>query len=107
MTVTPKKIRQSGQGELHVEWVDGHIGRHLLTTLRDSCPCASCKGEREAGTLLPLLLPGKYEIKAINVVGSYAVQMTWGDAHQTGIYTYEYLRYLCECELCSKPTVHS
>jgi DUF971 family protein len=35
-------------------------------------------------------------------VGNYAVQITWGDAHDTGIYSWEYLRSLCHCETCGK-----
>jgi len=105
-TVTPVKIRQPVPGELSVEWDDGHRGRHTLKSLRDNCPCASCKEERERSPrpLLPVLVPGKYELKAIEPVGSYALQVSWGDGHKTGIYTFEYLRYLCECDMCSQTT---
>lgn len=89
--------------ELSIEWDDGHKSRYTLQSLRDQCPCASCKGEREqsGGFALPVVIPGKYELRAIEPVGSYALQIAWSDEHRTGIYTYEYLRYLCECEICT------
>jgi DUF971 family protein len=27
----------------------------------------------------------------------------WGDGHETGIYSYRYLRELCPCATCSAP----
>ena len=35
-----------------------------------------------------------YKIKNIELVGSYAVQITWKDGHNTGIYSWEYLKKL-------------
>ena len=53
---------------------------------------------------LPILKPGQYELQGIEPVGSYALQLVWGDGHRTGIYTYDYLRQICECEECMKKT---
>jgi len=33
-----------------------------------------------------------YEIKNIETVGEYAIQITWKDGHNTGIYSWEYLK---------------
>jgi DUF971 family protein len=33
-------------------------------------------------------------------VGNYALQFVWSDGHETGIYTFEYLRKLCPCSQC-------
>ncbi len=102
----PRKIKQTSAQELTVEWDDGHIGRHVLQTLRKYCPCASCKTEtntHEASSLLPVLTPGQNELRSITPVGNYAIQLVWGDGHHTGIYSYEYLRQLCECNNCLTP----
>jgi DUF971 family protein len=34
------------------------------------------------------------------------MRIHWGDGHQAGIYTFEYLRQLCPCETCraQRPT---
>jgi len=101
----PKKVKQISSTELAVEWNDGHLGRHLMQTLRKCCPCASCKTDgdsKEGLSLLPILTPGQNELRGVQAVGNYAFQLTWGDGHQTGIYSYEYLRQLCECDACAE-----
>ena len=95
----PTRIKSTGPDQLTITWEDGKETTYSLTQLRDGCPCASCSGE----TLLlheyrpaepDRTVPGRYQLKSIQPVGSYAIQITWGDGHSTGIYTYEYLRRL-------------
>jgi len=38
-----------------------------------------------------MITPEMYLVKNIETVGEYAIQITWKDGHNTGIYTYEYL----------------
>jgi DUF971 family protein len=38
----------------------------------------------------------------IEPVGRYGLTPVWEDGHKTGIYTYEKLRDLCECDECAK-----
>jgi DUF971 family protein len=52
--------------------------------------------------MLPIITSGQFELRSIKPVGSYALQFIWGDGHRTGIYTFEYLRQMCECEECRK-----
>ena len=35
------------------------------------------------------------------MVGNYAIEFLWSDAHYTGIYTYELLRKACTCIQCA------
>ena len=95
----PVQIKQSSSTDLYLRWNDGLESRISLKLLRDECPCAGCKGEtlllHEQKPILPILdQEDRYVIKAMNQVGNYAVQVTWGDGHNTGIYTWEYLRTL-------------
>ena len=89
---------------LALSWDDGHAGMITLRTLRDNCPCAGCQGETIIlKTYSPMPtpeLPGKYKLVGANQVGSYALGLSWADGHQTGIYTWESLRAMCECEIC-------
>jgi DUF971 family protein len=89
---------------LLLAWDDGHSGASSLRTLRDSCPCAGCQGETVLlKTYAPMEtpeMPGKYKLVGANQVGSYALALSWADGHQTGIYTWQNLRSLCECEIC-------
>ncbi len=106
--VLPLRIQQTSAQEIAVGWDDQHQSRYTLRHLRKSCPCASCKIEREeagGAVLLPILKAGEFQVDSIKPVGQYAVQITWGDGHSTGIYTFEYLRSLCECNDCSIPVL--
>jgi DUF971 family protein len=104
MPMIALKIKLASPNDLSLEWDDGHISIISLHTLRDRCPCAGCQGE------LVLLkrykpeeqahLPGRYNLMGIQQVGHYAIQISWGDGHSTGIYTWEYLRGICECPVC-------
>ena len=88
---------------LVIEWDDKHLGRHLLSSLRSYCPCASCRtegGDSGGMIMLPVLTPGQHELVGIEPVGAYALQLIWGDGHRTGIYSFDYLREICECEDC-------
>ena len=67
--------------------------------LRNMCPCANCSGESDVfgnkykGPEIKLT-PKAYKLINVIKVGNYAISITWGDLHNTGIYTFEYLREL-------------
>jgi DUF971 family protein len=93
--------------DLIVQWDDGHVSRYPLAYLRQECPCAACKGEVIFGTVyapakLPMFTPGMNELTALSPTGGYGVQASWKDGHNTGIYSWDYLRLICPCEECSK-----
>ena len=103
----PRKIERLNPSEISIRWDDEHAGRHSLRALRKYCPCAGCKQEiesHEGVAVLPILTPGQYDLKSIEPVGNYALQIVWGDGHRTGIYTFDYLRQICECSECMKTT---
>ena len=85
--------------ELAVRWEDGTESYIPLETLRRRCPCAGCAGERDVlgnlhkGPDQPLG-PRAFELVRLEPVGNYAVQPVWGDGHNTGLYTYAYVRRL-------------
>jgi DUF971 family protein len=39
------------------------------------------------------------EIRDISIVGRYALNFRWSDGHETGIYSFRYLRELCEVRM--------
>ena len=95
----PKQIKVLDKTSLFIKWNDDSEDQIPLNYLRDECPCASCKGETVLlKTYIPVktgkLPPESYLIKNILQVGGYAVQITWGDSHNTGIYTWDYLKVL-------------
>lgn len=95
----PVKIRKTENDSLEITWKDGNISEIKLTELRDKCPCVHCQGESVIlKSYIPIKAPfkpaGFYEIKKINPVGNYAVQIIWADNHDTGIYSWEFLKEL-------------
>ncbi len=103
----PVQIKQKSPTELFIRWDDAHEGSVSLRNLRDACPCAECKGETvllkrySAPTQDPNSL-GRYLLKSATPIGGYAIKFGWGDGHDLGLYTWEQLRNLCECEVCLK-----
>lgn len=94
----PVDIQQIG-GELAIKWSDGGESFIQLDALRRSCPCAGCQGERDVlgqlhkGPEQPLT-PASFVLKRWAAVGGYALQPFWADGHNTGLYTFDYLRHL-------------
>ncbi len=95
----PKQIKIENKENLVIKWNDNTLSKINLKYLRDECPCATCKGET---ILLKTYYPTKpkittgemYKIKNIKTVGGYAIQISWTDGHDTGIYSWDYLKKL-------------
>jgi DUF971 family protein len=106
MSKSPRviSIKQTDADILNMSWDDGHVSPFTLRYLRDECPCAECKGETVLlHTFHPspqTEKPGRYAVKSIVSVGNYAIQITWGDGHETGLYAWDYLREICPCDEC-------
>ena len=82
---------------LRIEWTDGHESVYDFERLRWACPCAHCRGEMgRSGRLdqIDRLEPQETELEDLRQVGRYAIMPIWTDGHDTGIYTYAYLREL-------------
>ena len=93
----PKKIKKTENNSLQITWCDDSVSEISLTDLRDKCPCVHCQGETVIfSKYIPLKAPfkaaGFYEIEKIEPVGNYAIQIIWKDKHNTGIYSWEFLR---------------
>ena len=109
---TPIDIRIDKTRLLYIQWKDGHISRFPLGYLRKRCPCATCNDIRQRFSgeppvpkqpsggfmglsVLPDAAPrteGSAEIREANPMGHYALQFVWGDGHDSGIFSYEFLR---------------
>jgi DUF971 family protein len=40
------------------------------------------------------------ELARVAGVGNYALGLTWADGHDTGIYSFRWLRRICPCPAC-------
>lgn len=96
----PRQIHR-GEQEIVVTWSEHHRGTFPARWLRLKCQCAACIEEMSGRPLLdPSTVPENVRPLGITLVGSYAIRVNWSDGHDTGIYTYQWLRAACPCERC-------
>jgi DUF971 family protein len=80
---------------MEVAFADGSAFRLPYEFLRVYSPSAEVRGHGPGQEVLQAG-KSKVEIRSLEPVGSYAVQPVFSDGHATGIYSWEYLRYLGE-----------
>ena len=93
----PTNIQIIGR-EVAIAWADGAESFIEFERLRAASPSAANKGERDIlgnqyGGDGPKKFPG-VEVVGWAVVGNYAIRFDFSDGHNTGLYSYEYLRKL-------------
>ena len=77
-----------------------------LTYLRDKCPCASApartarrRASRKRDNPFQMYKPA-LKMLSVEPVGNYAIRIIWSDGHNSGIYSYEHFRRICQCAEC-------
>jgi DUF971 family protein len=103
----PLRLGKEGDDGLFIQWNDGHRSTYTWKHLREQCPCAGCRDERTRPPdpfhiLKPSELDPRPPLKPVELspVGHYAYKIVWNDGHDTGLYTLENLRALCQCPQC-------
>ena len=82
---------------MDIAWEDGGRTTYTGEKLRWACPCAECRGEAGAPGRLSRVksLPDdELRIHDVTLVGQYALQIGFESGHNTGLYTFVYLRGL-------------
>lgn len=93
----PTRIEKHGPSEMFVHWNSGEEFALPFVQLRYYCPCAGCVDEHtgrrtlERSSLSPEVRPLQ-----VQLVGRYAIQVTWSDQHSTGMYHFDRLYELCQ-----------
>jgi len=89
---TEIKLHQRSRA-MEIAFGDGQVFRLPYEFLRVYSPSAEVRGH---GPGQEVLQTGKQdvEIRALEPVGSYAVQPSFSDGHSTGIYSWDYLYHL-------------
>jgi DUF971 family protein len=103
----PITLEQWDHRGIKIHWSDGHVGQYRSGWLRAHCPCASCQEKATTPVappiglkLLPMVAPSSEQLASLDPVGHYAYNIGFKDGHATGIFTFAYLRSICECEAC-------
>ena len=99
VSVRPEHLDLRKREALVIRWSDGRESRYPITYLRRMSPSAETRKLREELSSNPLtVLPaasgtdGPLEATGAELVGNYAVRITFSDGHQTGLYSWDYLR---------------
>ena len=104
MAVYPTELKKlEEERALLIAWSDGQRRRYSYAELRKRCPCASCREQRKQedspapANMLPVISASEarpLDIVAMKPVGNYAYGIHFSDGHDTGIFTFDFLREL-------------
>lgn len=97
--VRPKHLDLKKDTALTIQWSDGRVSIYPIAYLRKLSPSADARELRKEMAQNPLtVLPagtgsgGPLTAVGIDPVGNYAVRIRFSDGHETGIYSWKYLR---------------
>jgi len=93
----PRDIQLIGH-EVAILWEDGSESYFPMEFLRERSPSAENQGETDVlgnryGGDGPKKFPG-VTVTGWHLVGGYAIRFQFSDGHQTGLYSFQYLREL-------------
>ena len=91
-STSPVELRAPiGAVQLEIDWEDGTTSVLPHRYLRGFCPCAGCQGHSGP---ISFMDGGDLRLVDVSEVGQYAIKLLWGDGHNTGLYSFAYLRAL-------------
>jgi len=91
----PVRILRREPDRIGFQWPDGASTSVSARSLRLGCPCARCVDEFSGAALLdPQTVPEGLTQAGVELVGNYALSVTFSDGHRTGIFTWAALRRL-------------
>lgn len=90
--ITPKSIKPHSSTEMAIVWDNGESTIVPYTELRYQCRCAVCVDEwTHERKITRESVKADIRPTKVEIVGKYAIQITWSDGHSTGIYPYSLL----------------
>jgi DUF971 family protein len=93
--IEPTQIIEESNREVSIKWSDDTESRYSAAQLRRSCPCATCVNEWTGEKILRNeSVADDLAFDHISIVGRYALNFHFVDGHDTGIFSFEYLRGL-------------
>lgn len=93
----PTQILEESDSEIAITWSDNAETRYTAAQLRRACPCAGCKDEWTGEKILrDDQVPDDISFKQTSIVGRYALNFHFSDGHDTGIFSFAFLRELSD-----------
>ncbi len=91
----PTQVIEESDSEITIKWSDDAETRYSAPQLRRECPCAGCINEWTGEKILERSkIPDDLKFNHISIVGRYALNFHFSDGHDTGIFSFKYLRDL-------------
>jgi DUF971 family protein len=95
MMIRPTQILEESDRELSINWLDDRATNYNAAQLRKACPCAVCVNEWTGEKVLKdETVADNLSFSSVSIVGNYALNFQFSDGHNTGIYSFQYLRNL-------------
>jgi DUF971 family protein len=95
--IQPVQIVEESDSELKIVWSDDKENVYVAADLRRKCPCAGCVNEWTGERMLKAdTVPDNVTFTNTSVVGRYALNFHFSDGHETGIFSFKYLREIGE-----------
>lgn len=93
--IEPTQIIEESDREISIAWSDDSETRYCAVQLRRACPCAGCVNEWTGEKMLKSeQIADDLSFSSISIVGRYALNFHFSDGHDTGIFSFDYLRKL-------------
>jgi DUF971 family protein len=95
--IEPLQIIEESDSEISIVWSDDAETKYTAPELRRNCPCASCVNEWTGEKILrDESVSDDLSFTHTSIVGRYALNFHFSDGHDTGIFTFKFLRELAE-----------
>lgn len=101
--IEPRQIIEESDSEISITWSDETESRYNAAELRRACPCAGCINEWTGEKMLKAEnIAEDLSFSSIAVVGRYALNFIFSDGHDTGIFSFQFLKQLTEKNLTTE-----
>ena len=95
--IEPTQIIEESDSRISIKWSDDSETTYNAAELRRACPCAGCVDEWTGKkTLNDQKVSQDLTFGHTSIVGRYALNFHFSDGHETGIFSFNYLRKLSE-----------
>ena len=95
--IEPLEIIEESDSEISIIWSDDAETKYNAAELRRNCPCAGCINEWTGEKILrDESVSDDLSFTHTSIVGRYALNFHFSDGHDTGIFTFKFLREMAE-----------
>ncbi len=95
ISIEPTQIIEDSNAQVSIKWSDDSENQYNAAQLRRHCPCATCVNEWTGEKiLLDDSIAENLTFDNMSIVGRYALSFHFSDGHDTGIFSFKYLRDL-------------